>query len=211
MAYGQIDPARLEGEALRRWYLRSPAEIEEERRLSAEQKYRRFFGGPRASADAIPDPTSPARVGWVGTRDFNEGQHGSAMHGRSSSSLRTAAAPPRRAPQPTLGDCIDCHGILPPLSPLPLPPPIGTLPLPSGGFPMFRDLPGSSPSGPRDGGRKECELQDRNDRRICGRQPTPQDQAICHASASERRAYCDRPDGTIGHPALDTAKRLRGR
>ena len=31
MAYGQIDPARLQGEALRRWYLRSPAEVEEER------------------------------------------------------------------------------------------------------------------------------------------------------------------------------------
>lgn len=27
----QIDPARLEGEALRRWYLRSPDEIEQER------------------------------------------------------------------------------------------------------------------------------------------------------------------------------------
>ena len=30
MAYGQIDPARLNGDALTQWYLRSPADIEEE-------------------------------------------------------------------------------------------------------------------------------------------------------------------------------------
>jgi hypothetical protein len=30
MAIGQISPAHLEGEALRRWYLRSPNEIEQE-------------------------------------------------------------------------------------------------------------------------------------------------------------------------------------
>jgi hypothetical protein len=32
MAFGQIDPARLEGDALTRWCLRSPADIEEEKR-----------------------------------------------------------------------------------------------------------------------------------------------------------------------------------
>ena len=31
MAFSQIDPARLNGEALKQWYLRSPADIEEER------------------------------------------------------------------------------------------------------------------------------------------------------------------------------------
>ncbi len=34
MAYGQIDPARLDGDALTRWYLRSPADIEEERQAA---------------------------------------------------------------------------------------------------------------------------------------------------------------------------------
>lgn len=43
MAFGQTDPARLEGEALRRWYLRSPAEIENERRKASEKAYDAFF------------------------------------------------------------------------------------------------------------------------------------------------------------------------
>jgi hypothetical protein len=30
MAYSQVDPARLQGDALTRWYLRSPADIEQE-------------------------------------------------------------------------------------------------------------------------------------------------------------------------------------
>jgi len=45
MAFGQIDPARLEGDALNRWYLRSPAEIEEERRQAASRAYDAFFSG----------------------------------------------------------------------------------------------------------------------------------------------------------------------
>lgn len=44
MAFGQIDPARPEGDALTSWYLRSPAEIEEERSRAAEQAYNAFFG-----------------------------------------------------------------------------------------------------------------------------------------------------------------------
>lgn len=47
MADRQIDPARLQGEALRRWYLRSPQELEEERRAAAAQRYEDFFGGRR--------------------------------------------------------------------------------------------------------------------------------------------------------------------
>lgn len=43
MAFGQIDPARLQGKALRRWYLRSPAEIEEERGQKAAGAYDAFF------------------------------------------------------------------------------------------------------------------------------------------------------------------------
>jgi hypothetical protein len=43
MAFGQIDPARLEGDALRRWYLRSPADIEQERRQAATHAYDSFF------------------------------------------------------------------------------------------------------------------------------------------------------------------------
>ena len=34
MTRDQLDPARLQGEALRRWYLRTPLEIETERSCS---------------------------------------------------------------------------------------------------------------------------------------------------------------------------------
>jgi len=45
MAYGQIDPARLNGDALTRWYLRSPADIEKERQADAARAYDDFFAG----------------------------------------------------------------------------------------------------------------------------------------------------------------------
>ena len=55
MAYGQIDPARLNGDALTRWYLRSPADIEQEQRAAAAQKYDSFFGGLREGGQAGED------------------------------------------------------------------------------------------------------------------------------------------------------------
>ena len=50
MAGSQVDPSRLQGEALRKWYLRSPAEIERERQATAERRYNEFFGGSREAA-----------------------------------------------------------------------------------------------------------------------------------------------------------------
>lgn len=44
MAVEQIDPGTLEGDALRRWYLRSPADIEQERQDAAVQRHQDFFG-----------------------------------------------------------------------------------------------------------------------------------------------------------------------
>jgi hypothetical protein len=70
MADSPIDPSRLEGEDLRRWYLRSPAEIEQDRQDAAAQRYQDFFSGnddvgsdPLAgdglpSADPESDPVS---------------------------------------------------------------------------------------------------------------------------------------------------------
>jgi len=64
MAYSQIDPSRLEGDDLRRWYMRSPAEIEEERQQAADQRYQDFFGDNRdVDPDTITDDESqPADV-----------------------------------------------------------------------------------------------------------------------------------------------------
>jgi hypothetical protein len=65
MAGGQIDPARLDGDALTQWYLRSPAEIEQERQAAAAQRYADFFGttgepGSQTSGispdRSLPDP-----------------------------------------------------------------------------------------------------------------------------------------------------------
>lgn len=57
MAESQVDPARLQGEALRRWYLRSPTQIEEERQAEAQRRYESYFGGAgsRASADELAE------------------------------------------------------------------------------------------------------------------------------------------------------------
>jgi hypothetical protein len=46
----QVDPARLEGEALTRWYRRSPQEIEQEREGLAKQRYEAYFGDPNSGA-----------------------------------------------------------------------------------------------------------------------------------------------------------------
>lgn len=42
-----VDPASLEGEALNRWYQRTPAEIEVARRIASDQRHQEFFGQPQ--------------------------------------------------------------------------------------------------------------------------------------------------------------------
>jgi len=56
----QIDPSRLEGDALARWYRRSPQEIARERADRATQRYDAYFGGTRNGA-AIEDLTDLRR------------------------------------------------------------------------------------------------------------------------------------------------------
>lgn len=46
MPDGSIDVGSLEGDSLTRWYLRSPAEIEQAREDAAAKRYRNFFYGP---------------------------------------------------------------------------------------------------------------------------------------------------------------------
>jgi len=53
MADRRIDPARLQGEALRKWYLRSPAELEQDRQAAYAQRHDDFFGGANHTD---PDP-----------------------------------------------------------------------------------------------------------------------------------------------------------
>ena len=78
MAYGQIDPARLQGEALRRWYVRSPADIEDERRKKAASAYDSFFSQPTTSPTSQEDPqqqddTSGDHL-WSSWRQLDDGR-----------------------------------------------------------------------------------------------------------------------------------------
>jgi hypothetical protein len=57
MAESQVDPARLQGKELHRWYSRSPAEVEDERQAADQRRYESYFGGAgsRASADDLTE------------------------------------------------------------------------------------------------------------------------------------------------------------
>jgi len=59
MAYRRVDPAELEGEELETWYRRTPDEIEEERRLRADEAYDEFFGDGRWQEAKAPGPVPP--------------------------------------------------------------------------------------------------------------------------------------------------------
>jgi len=62
MARRQVDPALLEGEELRKWFLRTPDEIEEERRLAYDEEHDAFFGQGRwQEARAPVAPPLPVR------------------------------------------------------------------------------------------------------------------------------------------------------
>jgi hypothetical protein len=51
-----VNPALLKGEALNRWYLRTPDEVEAERRGVEEGRYKDFFGSPEVTK---PEPQPP--------------------------------------------------------------------------------------------------------------------------------------------------------
>ena len=54
MSESWIDPGSLEGDALRQWYLRSPADLERERQEAAARRYQDFFYGSAPGNN--PDP-----------------------------------------------------------------------------------------------------------------------------------------------------------
>jgi hypothetical protein len=56
----QVDPARLDGEALARWYRRSPQEVEQEREMASRRAYDAFFvrNGASASSQLMAKTTS---------------------------------------------------------------------------------------------------------------------------------------------------------
>jgi hypothetical protein len=217
MTFGQVDPARLQGEALRRWYLRTPDEIEAERAATAEDAYKRFFSLPNSGAasdldSAMKGTAAPASgrltVGGASAsfgpdQDYRVGGPeplSSGAGGRASPYVQVAATSPGFWDYWSQRGCANCHGYTPGT----LPPIGGHLPLPPGYSPRSgrSDRQGGTQPDRRD--KRECEQQLESDTEICGRLPRRDDIAICRATASDRYAYCRRPDGTIGFPHLET-------
>lgn len=222
MAFGQIDPARLQGEALRRWYLRSPAEIDEERRGAAHRAYRAFFSDP--SSGPTPEPTqprdqrnSPTDAGhlvrsasgenrWRADRTPSGRSNAAQPHEAERYQLAAAAAPRGFWDYWGIPGCRNCHGYTPGT----LPPVGGHSPFPPSFSPRSGNSGGSSAPQPRRDERRQCEAQERKDRGICSQQPTEPAKAVCNASATGRRVHCD-TTGEIEQPDLHTARRKSGR
>ena len=181
MAYGQIDPARLHGEALRRWYERSSAEVEQEREATAALEHEMFFGGLRPR-DQRASTARPMRL------------------------AATARPQSENLPKPTPATWVSCHDLLPPGY---LPPLLGPFPLRPGSIPILRDVAGAASGGGREPDRKHCEAQENNDRATCSQQPTEQAKAVCYSKVAERRYNCDQFD-RLDDPRLPTARRKSG-
>lgn len=185
MTLGQIDPARLQGEGLRRWYSRTPAEIEAERAAAAKQAYGAFFS--QSGGKALRDPS--ARPVTAPSTDL--------------AGLQIQVAAPARgfwnywSPQ----GCASCHGYTPGT----LPPLGGQLPLP----PTYSPRSGGASGGqggsrPHRGDKEECHQQYASDSQICGNLRSPSDIAICRDTASKRYANCLPIDGRLNFPSLET-------
>lgn len=208
MAFGQIDPARLQGEALRRWYLRSPAEIEHERQRAADAAYDAYF--LPASQSVPPGAERKASAGegsgfdragfiWsqVGERRWrgSQARPDSQIGDRPSRQL-AATTPNDFWTDWTPCNTLSCHG-----RPAPSAPPRGggESPLP----PLYYPRSGGG-SGGADGRRREwsdkpeCNLQFEKDAEICRKAK----KAECWETQNKRLANCNRPDGTIGDPPL---------
>lgn len=206
MALGQIDPARLEGGALRRWYLRSPADIEEERRQAAAQAYDSFFSQTKEPSSGEHPQQQEEKsndhlpVSWEQLDDGRwRGERNGADPRSPSGQYQLAAATPRGFwDYWGVQGCQNCHGHTP-----------GTLP-PYGGHSPFP--PSYSPrSGGGSGGsgdsvqprgewsdRPQCNQQFEADREICRAAKSP----ACWKNQNRRLGHCD-TTGEVGTPALE--------
>jgi len=213
MAYSQVDPARLQGDALTRWYLRSPADIEQGRQELADQKYKDFFA---------PTPPSPLAAGTSQVATFTRvadepstlwmasgpnrwsSQRATSDYLRPSQALAANGSVARTlgpgAQAQAAGDghiCRGCHWG-------------GVPPLPPGGMFSFRDIPPSTPSTPSkppEPDRKQCEQQLQTDTDICAQQPNNASKGICREDAMKRYAHC-RKTGEVNEPYLFTVGRI---
>lgn len=213
MAFGQIDPARLEGDALRRWYLRSPAEIGEERRQALSRTHDAFFS--RRDDDQPPgaDPkfqgrlaTTPANAAAQRTSPGDDRWRAENVSPQAPNGRYQMVAANPRGFMDYWGfkGCQNCHGYRPET----LPPYGGHSPFPSDYSPRSGGSGGSGrrPEGEGSGGKnpKQCAVQYENDSDICRRVPAAAVRRRCWTSAAGREAYCIKSKGEVGYPRLIT-------
>ena len=217
MAFGQINPARLEGEALRRWYQRSPGEIEEERRRANDYAYDAFFFPKRDQRpDAVAQDASQAggesaddalvwnQVGegrWRAARARQDPLEAAGGH-PASGPVRQLAQ--RRPPTDFWDDwtpcnTLGCHGR--PARPA-SPPDGGRSPLPPTYLPWSGD--GAGGSGDSAGSRGEwsdrpqCNQQFEADRAVCQTAKHHK----CWENQNKRLSHCSLT-GHVGIPSLE--------
>lgn len=209
MAFSQVDPSRLQGDDLRRWHLRIPAEIEQERQGAQAQRYNAFFGGIRPTThspvdrESVGGASTPREVannddfpwGFTGPNSWSTGQ--SPGSDFNSKSAKTPAGGQQFAENGQF--CPFCHGpsVAPPPPALAIPP----------NWPLWTPGPNLTPRKPSKPHPKQCAQQNMNDSRICSREPGDALKSVCLESAAEREAHCIASDGEVGWPPLQTHDR----
>lgn len=190
MAFGLIDPARLEGEALQRWYRRSPADLEYEREAEDAQRYAQFTAPMRTASPALASEakSNTRSYRWPGAFGFGQRQVSSPGPQRGAFGHEAQRQPTQLAANDHV--CRSCHWG-------------GVPPLPPRGLPSFRDVPTLPPSKPPERDRKQCEIQDARDRETCSRQPNAAAKAVCNESATRRYSHC-LLTGEVDYPNLFT-------
>jgi len=176
------DPASLSGEALTRWYQRSPRDLERARQLQADDRYDAFIGTGKTQ----PKPSLQLASGLSGP-----------ARGQFAVSLPTTAVPVSRN---QIGHvCVSCH------DPVALPPTMFPWPVwPM--RPLKRDTPNPPPGEPKQDPnreRKQCEIQLQRDVAICNQQPNNAAKSVCFETSNRRYAHC-RITGEVGEPDLFT-------
>lgn len=102
-----VDPARLEGEALDRWYRRTPEEVQSERQAAQEQHYQSFFGRPELASNEAASGLMPAVADgsdslWIsngrgGYRRVGTSKMGDLLSGHDDSGDRPSSLPDHAA------------------------------------------------------------------------------------------------------------------
>ena len=202
MTFGQVNPARLQGDALRQWYLRPPEDIEEERRQKAASAYDAFFTPSMTArtSERLPASHGASRdTTWGSGQPVDDGRWRGEREseGRESHPGRyqLAAASPRGfwdywSPQ----GCRNCHRYTPET----LPPIGGPPPFPPDYSPRTGGGSGDS-ARPRDkwSDRPQCNQQFEADRKICQTAKNSE----CWQNQNRRLGHCSRT-GEVGTPPL---------